>query len=113
MPDDDHVLYSQVRPYAVARSLADLTGPTEGTVHLPIMLAWSGQRDFDLAKDHDLQHLYAIVLRKAARTTSRSTWTPPPSAASGQTSSYPPASANSGRSTSPTSPPPTEPAQWP
>jgi hypothetical protein len=64
MSDDEHVLYSQIRPYAVARSLSELNGPTEGTVHLPIMLGWSGQRDFDVTDEHHLRSLYAIVLQE-------------------------------------------------
>ncbi|MFL6072952.1 MAG: hypothetical protein ACJ73S_06085 [Mycobacteriales bacterium] len=64
MPEPERVLYGQVRPYAVAPALDDLTGPTEGTVHLPIMLAWSGQRDFDVTDEADLRMLYQIVLQE-------------------------------------------------
>ena len=56
------------RRAVVAASLADLRGPTEGTVELPIWLFWSAPgHTFDLG-DRDMRlWLYQTVLREASR----------------------------------------------
>jgi hypothetical protein len=56
------------RRAVVAASLADLQGPTEGTVELPIWLFWSAPgHTFDLG-DRDMRRwLYQTVLREASR----------------------------------------------
>jgi hypothetical protein len=56
------------RPAVVAASLADLQGPAEGTVELPIWLFWSAPgHTFDLG-DRDMRRwLYQTVLREASR----------------------------------------------
>ena len=52
----------------VIKNLADLQGPTQGTVTLPLWLYWSGPSPvFDLADPFLRQWLYQIVLREAAR----------------------------------------------
>lgn len=43
-------------------SLAELSGPTQGTVALPLHLAWSGLRTFDLGDEKLLLGMYRIVL---------------------------------------------------
>lgn len=53
------------RPALVIPDLAELTGPTEGTVELPLRLAWSPPNRFDLAVRDDLLWMYEIVLREA------------------------------------------------
>ena len=51
----------------VVASLADLRGPAEGTVELPIWLFWSGpDHTFDLGDQDMRRWLYQIVLREAA-----------------------------------------------
>ena len=52
----------------VAGDLADLRGPTHGTVELPIWLFWSSpDHTFDLG-DQDMRYwLYQTVLREASR----------------------------------------------
>jgi hypothetical protein len=50
------------RPVAVPGSLDELAGPLTGEVALPVRLAWSGQRSFDLAIEHDRRLLYELVL---------------------------------------------------
>ncbi|MBM7084635.1 hypothetical protein [Micromonospora humidisoli] len=55
------------RPVVVARTLAELTGPTGGTVELPVRLMWSSERTFDLADPDDLLWLYENVLRETTR----------------------------------------------
>ncbi|MFF2133351.1 hypothetical protein ACFVW1_50120 [Streptomyces olivochromogenes] len=42
--------------------LAELAGPTQGTVRLPLHLAWSGLRAFDLGDEKLLLGMYRIVL---------------------------------------------------
>jgi hypothetical protein len=52
----------------VAPSLADLRGPTEGTVELPLWLFWSCPgHTFDLGDRDMRQWLYQTVLREAGR----------------------------------------------
>ena len=56
------------RHAVVAASLADLRGPAEGTVELPIWLFWSGpDHTFDLGDPDMRRWLYQIVLREAGR----------------------------------------------
>ena len=56
------------RRAVVAASLADLRGPAEGTVELPIWLFWSSpDRTFDLGDPEMRRWLYQIVLREASR----------------------------------------------
>jgi hypothetical protein len=56
------------RPAIVAASLADLRGPTEGTVELPLWLFWSSpDHTFDLGDRDMRQWLYQTVLREASR----------------------------------------------
>jgi hypothetical protein len=56
------------RDAVVAASLADLRGPAEGTVELPIWLFWSSpDHTFDLSKPYMLRSLYETVLGEASR----------------------------------------------
>ncbi len=48
-------------------SLCDLAGPTHGTADLPLHLAWSGLRSFDLDDDKLLLGMYRIVLTTGLR----------------------------------------------
>lgn len=48
-------------------SLIELTGPTSGTVDLPLHLAWSGLRTFDLDDEKLLLGMYRIVLTTGLR----------------------------------------------
>jgi len=59
--------YADQRPYAVADSLADLRGPTSGTVVLDRRLDWSGQARYDLANPRRMASMYETVLREATR----------------------------------------------
>ena len=56
------------RHAVVAASLADLKGPTEGTVELPIWLFWYPDRTFDLDEPGMLPWVYQVVLREASST---------------------------------------------
>ncbi len=52
----------------VAASLADLKGPTEGIVELPLWLFWSSpDRMFDLSQPFMLRSMYETVLGEASR----------------------------------------------
>jgi transcriptional regulator with XRE-family HTH domain len=54
------------RPVLVVPDLADLRGPTAGTVELPLWLFWSQpDRRFDLDDSDMRQWMYEIVLREA------------------------------------------------
>jgi hypothetical protein len=54
------------RPVLVAANLADLRGPTAGTVSLPLRLSWSPPgRIFDLGDPDMLRAMYEIVLGEA------------------------------------------------
>ena len=56
------------RRAVVAASLADLRGPAEGTVELPIWLFWSSpDHTFDLGDQDMRRWLYQTVLREAGR----------------------------------------------
>ena len=56
------------RNAVVVASLADLRGPAEGTVELPIWLYWSSpDHTFDLGDPDMRRWLYQIVLREASR----------------------------------------------
>ncbi|MGO8960232.1 MAG: hypothetical protein ACLQFR_23110 [Streptosporangiaceae bacterium] len=56
------------RAAVVAADLADLRGPTCGTVELPIWLFWSSpDHTFDLTKPSMLRSMYEIVLNEASR----------------------------------------------
>ena len=55
------------RDALVAADLADLRGPTTGTVELPLRLFWYPDRTFDLDEPGMLRWVYQTVLREAAR----------------------------------------------
>ena len=55
------------RRVVVAASLADLRGPAEGTVELPIWLFWSSpDHTFDVTDEDTRRWLYQTVLREAS-----------------------------------------------
>lgn len=55
------------RGVVVAASLAELCGPVEGVVELPIWLFWHPDRRFDLGEPGMLRWMYQTVLREAGR----------------------------------------------
>lgn len=56
--------YADIKPYAVPRTLEELRGPQHGIVTLPLELAWSGRREYDLDDDYDRVALYKVVLEE-------------------------------------------------
>lgn len=67
MPPARQHLWPGRRAVLVADRLADLGGPEQGTVELPIWLFWFPDRTFDLDEPGMLPWLYQIVLREARR----------------------------------------------
>ncbi|MEU7434400.1 hypothetical protein AB0B07_26740 [Streptomyces sioyaensis] len=47
--------------------LADLTGPRHGAADLPLHIAWSGLRSFDLDRPRSAMSLYRTVLAEGQR----------------------------------------------
>lgn len=58
----------------VAETLAELHGPTEGTVTLPRHLDWSGQAEYDLNRIARLASMYKVVLTEANTVEDLNTW---------------------------------------
>ncbi|MFE4756716.1 hypothetical protein ACFRIB_42090 [Streptomyces mirabilis] len=54
-------------PDQLPGDLTELTGPIHGTVVLPLHLAWSGLRAFDLGDEKLLLGMYRIVLLNGRR----------------------------------------------
>ena len=65
----DRLTYQDRRPYALPISLAELVGPTRGQIELPLWLAWSGRRKYNLDDPSDLAVLYERVIVEAASVT--------------------------------------------
>lgn len=57
--------YEAARPYEVADSLDDLTGPTSGVVELPVTLDWGPHPVYDLDDTDQREWLYTVVVREA------------------------------------------------
>ncbi|AVT28803.1 MULTISPECIES: hypothetical protein [unclassified Plantactinospora] len=55
------------RPAVVSPTVAELTGPTRGTVVLPLRLMWGPERSFDLDDPDQLLWMYENVLRETTR----------------------------------------------
>lgn len=51
----------------IPERLADLHGPADGTVVLPVHLTWHDLREFDVSDGPERLLLYTIVLSKGAR----------------------------------------------
>jgi hypothetical protein len=61
--------YVDHRPYPEPPArLDDLTGPTSGTVELPVAIDWGPGCSYDLGEDGDRRVVYERVLREAAST---------------------------------------------
>jgi hypothetical protein len=51
-----------------SRAPADLTGPTAGTIELPITMDWGPKRTYDMALNADRRVVYEVILQEAAST---------------------------------------------
>ena len=58
--------YGDRKPYVVVDDLADLRGPTQGSVTLPHHLDWSGRPTYDLDRPARLASMYKAVLNEAS-----------------------------------------------
>jgi hypothetical protein len=67
--------YGDHRPYPDPPArLADLIGPTSGTIELPITIDWGPRRTYDLGRDADRRVVYEFVLQEASTTEEVSTY---------------------------------------
>jgi len=73
-PPADYVPYGDRKPYVVADSLAELRGPTGGTVLLPSHLDWSGDAEYVLDRPARLASMYRTVLTEAVTKDDLRTW---------------------------------------
>ncbi|HEX6684447.1 MAG TPA: hypothetical protein VF062_16715 [Candidatus Limnocylindrales bacterium] len=74
-PDGRAVHYARPGKRAVvAPDLAELHGPTSGTVELPHRLFWYADRHFNLDDPAYLRWMYQIVLREALTVTELAAW---------------------------------------
>ena len=48
-------------------SLEDLRGPAAGVIELPLHVAWSGRRVYDVGRENQRLVLYALLLAEAQR----------------------------------------------
>lgn len=58
--------FSHTRPAYVVDDLADLHGPTGGTVTLPIHIDWTPSSTYDLSDPTRVRGMYSVVLREAS-----------------------------------------------
>ena len=67
---DDDALPSRWVEYerGLPSSLEDLRGPVAGEVYLPLHVAWSGRRVYDVSQEDQRLVLYALLLAEAQRT---------------------------------------------
>lgn len=58
--------YGDHRPYPDPPAhLSDLTGPTSGTIELPITIDWGPKQRYDMGQDSDRRVVYELVLQEA------------------------------------------------
>jgi hypothetical protein len=62
---EERTSYLRRRPVAIPQQLAELAGPDHGQVELPVALAWTGRRIYDLDSPADLAVLYERVIVEA------------------------------------------------
>ena len=62
---EERTSYLGRRPVAVPQRLAELAGPAHGQIELPLALAWTGRRTYDLDSPADLAVLYERVIVEA------------------------------------------------
>jgi hypothetical protein len=60
--------YESMIPYVVPDSLDDLTGPTTGTIELPVSIDWGPDRTYDLGDPDARLWLYTRTIREASST---------------------------------------------
>ncbi|GAA2617294.1 hypothetical protein GCM10010399_55360 [Dactylosporangium fulvum] len=73
-PPADYVPYGDRKRYVVAETLAELHGPTSGSVTLPHHLDWSGNAEYVLDRPTRLASMYKTVLTEATTTSDLRDW---------------------------------------
>ncbi|WP_404199729.1 hypothetical protein [Streptomyces tauricus] len=64
---EDLALYREKFQRRLPAALKDLQGPMVGVVELPVHMAWSGMRAYDLGKPRQRMGLYRTVLHEGLR----------------------------------------------
>ncbi|MET8899718.1 hypothetical protein [Streptomyces sp. NPDC004538] len=64
---EDLALYREKFRRRLPESLDELHGPTQGTVELPLHMAWSGMTSYDMGKPRQRMGLYRTVLHEGLR----------------------------------------------
>lgn len=59
------VMLSHIKPRFIVDDLADLQGPSAGSVRLPLRLDWSRRATFNLGDPVDVRRMLGIVLAEA------------------------------------------------
>ncbi|WP_413755106.1 hypothetical protein [Streptomyces sp. MMBL 11-3] len=63
----DLALYREKFQQRLPAALEELRGPVAGVVELPVHVAWSGMRAYDLGKPRQRMGLYRTVLHEGLR----------------------------------------------
>lgn len=61
---EGRVFYRDIKPYDAPSTLAELGGPREGRVELPIAVYWGPPYVFDLASKSDVVEMYEATLQE-------------------------------------------------
>ncbi|RFA15605.1 hypothetical protein B7R22_06555 [Subtercola boreus] len=61
---DERVFYRDIKPYDAPQELAELHGPSQGQMVLPINVYWGPAHTFDLDNKSDVVEAYQAVLRE-------------------------------------------------
>lgn len=64
---EDLALYREKFRRRLPESLDELSGPAQGTVELPLHMAWSGMTSYDMSKPRQRMGLYRTVLHEGLR----------------------------------------------
>ena len=71
------ITYRDTKPFCVPASLDELTGPSTGTVHLPVRLSWApGNGSFSLDDDGERTTVYQCIIGEGSDATSTATPSP-------------------------------------
>jgi hypothetical protein len=73
-PPLGYLPYGERKPYVVADTLTELSGPTRGVVTLPGHLDWSGNAEYDLSRPARMASMYKVVLTEAATVDDLRAW---------------------------------------
>jgi hypothetical protein len=73
-PPLGYLPYGERKPYVVADTLTELSGPTRGLVTLPRHLDWSGNAEYDLSRPARMASMYKVVLTEAATVDDLRAW---------------------------------------